>query len=187
MNISNNINGKSGLESLPKDIIRLLLKYYLSNEDAIKCYIKIRIFYESCDKITLNLLKRIYFINILKFAPPNEPGKYYPNDWKACKCGVIYKNNTHRCLIRENIPEFCPDCSKHLIIKNFNFTGNTYFYYNHFKKKTQVCIAHSKALRNKCVKMKIKQKNERDFNESALIIYLMGVLTFSFGVYKYLY
>ena len=78
------------LESLPKDIIRLILKHFLSNEDAIKCFLTIRFFHQACDEITLKLLKRSYFLNTSKFAP-KEYHSLMKKEYKACKCGVIYK------------------------------------------------------------------------------------------------
>jgi hypothetical protein len=206
------------LESLPKDIIRLILKHFLSNEDAIKCFLTIQIFHKACDEITLKLLKRSYFFNISKFAPKEDHASFMKNEHKSCKCGVIYKNNTHRCLVKELIPEFCPDCSKRLIGNmKYNDSEWVYIHWLHFKHKERYCITHSKTLQDICRNRKKKaantkkelnektdeklallhrkivkkerlkdDKKKRNFNNSATltIIYLMGSLTLSLGVYS---
>ena len=200
VNFVNDIEIESELQSLPTDIIRLILKYFLSNEDAIKCYLRIRIFHEACDDITLNLLKRKYFLNLMEFQP-EEDYVYLSKTTNVCKCGIFYKNSTHRCLIRESIPDFCPYCLKQLRYEA-EHDDICWVRNNHFKHKERFCIMHSKSLQNVCRKRKVKTKKQElkkikhiakkeeiewDNNCTLAIIYLLGAFTIAFGLYdKYL-
>ena len=106
---------------------------------------------------------------------------------------LYIKNNTHRCLVKELIPEFCPDCSKRLIVhmKNSEWVC---IHWLHFKYKDRFCITHSKTLRDICRNRKkkaantvekVKDKNERDCNNKTTltILYLMGAIAVSIVSY----
>lgn len=49
------------MEGLPKDILRLLLSDYLSADDAIMCYLHIKVFHTASNDATLRQIKKKYF------------------------------------------------------------------------------------------------------------------------------
>jgi len=51
------------METLPKDVVRLLLTNYLSADDAVKCYLHVRLFHDACNVFTLGLIKKKYYSN----------------------------------------------------------------------------------------------------------------------------
>ena len=64
---------------------------------------------------------------------------------------LFYKNITHRCLIRESIPDFCPYCLKQLRREaELHDADICWVRNNHFKHKERFCIMNSKSLQHIC-------------------------------------
>jgi len=103
----------------------------------------------------------------------------------------LYKNDTHRCLVKEMIPDFCPDCLKQLKYKyEYRYQDYINYYNNHFKHKNRFCIMHSKTLQDICRKRKIKEKKkllkkekEKEEFKKNIPLYLIGTVTFGFVFY----
>jgi hypothetical protein len=104
------------MERVPKDVLRLLLTRYFEPNDAVKCYRNIPIFYNSCDKETVIMIKRRYFSQFYVREPAI---KLQSHNNLVCLCGVQCgegKMNIHirRCRLGL-IPHECPVCYRPLI------------------------------------------------------------------------
>jgi hypothetical protein len=131
------------METLPKDILRLLLVDYLSPNDAVQCYLHIKLFHTACNVVTLRQIKMKYYSI---FWNEHEPTRSL-HGWVACSCGRVVKNKnvgSHRrkCLNAIiPIPQHCPHCEKSL----YRHNGDVFI--NHLKKRTEYCPALSSQLR----------------------------------------
>lgn len=128
------------METLPKDILRLLLSDYLSADDAVTCYLHIKLFHTACNVVTLRQIKMKYFSICWN---EHEPTRSL-HGWVACSCGRVVKNKNvgshqRKCLNAIiPIPKHCPYCEKSL----YRHNGDVFI--NHLKKKTDNCPALSR-------------------------------------------
>lgn len=149
------------METLPKDIFRLLLVDYLSPNDAVTCYLHIKLFHTACNVVTLRQIKKKYYSI---FWNEHEPTRSL-HGWVACGCGRVVKSKnvgSHRrkCINAIiPIPTHCPYCEKSLYCPN----GDVFI--NHLKKRTDNCPALSSQLRGitrRRLQRRIEEERKRE-------------------------
>ena len=164
----------------------------MSNDDAIQCFLSIPLFHNVCDKVVVERLKHDYFLGLMKYGGYSQTGamwkepscclyhtdsRFYVrlyddiDEWKLCKCGTQYKcknSSKHRCLFKRDgeFPQFCPDCSKQLIVPIKKDEGpiEYIYYYLHFKHKKHFCIVYSKRLQKICRNRRNKKNRNKRIN-----------------------
>lgn len=176
------------METLPNDIIRLILVEYLASDDAINCFLHLKIFHYACNETTLHKLKRKYFNFFGAYANKYENAIYVEQGNKVCSCSAIVQEKNagkhqRKCLFQFPLPQNCPDCNKKLYIYPYElFSSSPAHYYHvylhHFRKH---CPAKSSRIRSDIRKQIDKETRTKKLAELEELKRLTAMRTKWFG------